>query len=77
MKNIQVKNPSLLGSMTPRQIWLMEIADDLEHLRRELGTFLRMRGSQEFIEARDLLTDIIQQTMTILSQERELLNNEK
>lgn len=63
--------------MTPRQIWLMEIADDLEHLRRELGTFLRMRGSQEFIEARDLLTDIIQQTMTILSQERELLNNEK
>lgn len=77
MKNIQVKNPSLLGSMTPRQIWLMEIADDLEHLRQELGTFLRMRGSQEFIEARDLLTDIIQQTMTILSQERELLNNEK
>jgi len=77
LKNIQVKNPSLLGSMTPRQIWLMEIADDLEHLRRELGTFLRMRGSQEFIEARDLLTDIIQQTMTILSQERELLNNEK
>jgi hypothetical protein len=55
----------------------MEIADDLEHLRRELGTFLRMRVSQEFIEARDLLTDIIQQTMTILSQERELLNNEK
>jgi hypothetical protein len=77
MRNTLTENPSLPVRVTTNQIWLMEIADDLEHLRRELGTFLRMRTSPEFIDYRDQLTEIIQQIMTILSQERELLNNEK
>ena len=76
MKN-QTENQLSPGSMTPHQIWLKELVEDTEQLREELGAFLKMRNKPEMIEFRDELTGIIQQLMTLLSQEREEINGEK
>ena len=71
------KNQSSPGSMTPHQIWLKELSEDTEHLREELGLYLRMKNNPEMAAYRDQLTDIIQQIMTLLHQEREAINLEK
>jgi hypothetical protein len=63
--------------MTPHQIWLKELAEDTEQLREEFGIFLKMRNNPEMTELRDELTGIIQQLMTLLSQEREEINGEE
>jgi ribosome-binding factor A len=63
--------------MKPRQIFLKELAEDSEHLREELGKFLRMKSSPEMAGYQEQLTDIIHQIMTLLNQEREALNSEK
>ena len=63
--------------MNPRQIFLSELAEDSEHLREELGKFLRMKNNPEMAGYQDQLTDIIHQIMTLLNQEREAINSEK
>ena len=73
----QTENQLSPGSMTPHQIWLKELVEDTEQLREELGTFLKMRNNPEMIEFKDELTGIIQQLMTLLSQEREEINGEE
>ena len=78
LENQQAKSQLLPVSMTPHQIWVSELSEDSEHLRKELGVFLKMRDNINVMpDFRNELTDIIQHIMTILHQERDEVNSEK